>query len=89
MNPANYPCFAIVNRPTNRTDLYMLKILIVALLLAVIASLFSGLFFLIRDGGKTNRVINSLALRVALSVLLLLVILLSLWQGGLTLNPTP
>lgn len=67
----------------------MLKILIVALLLAVIASLFSGLFFLIRDGGKTNRVINSLALRVALSVLLLLVIVLSLWQGGLTLNPTP
>ncbi|HEV8078273.1 MAG TPA: twin transmembrane helix small protein [Marinobacter sp.] len=67
----------------------MLKILIVALLLAVIVSLFSGVFFLIRDGGKTNRVINSLALRVALSVLLLLVILLSLWQGGLTLNPTP
>jgi branched-subunit amino acid transport protein AzlD len=67
----------------------MLKIFIVALLLAVIVSLFSGLFFLIRDGGKTNRVINSLALRVALSVLLLLVILLSLWQGGLTLNPTP
>ncbi len=67
----------------------MLKILIVALLLAVIVSLLSGLFFLIRDGGKTNRVINSLALRVALSVLLLLVILLSLWQGGLTLNPTP
>jgi len=67
----------------------MLKILIVALLLAVIVSLFSGLFFLIRDGGKTNRVINSLALRVALSLLLLMVILLSLWQGGLTLNPTP
>lgn len=67
----------------------MLKILIVALLMAVVVSLFSGLFFLIRDGGQTNRVVNSLALRVALSVLLLLVILLSLWQGGLTLNPTP
>jgi branched-subunit amino acid transport protein AzlD len=67
----------------------MLKILIVALLIAVVVSLFSGLFFLIRDGGQTNRVVNSLALRVALSVLLLLVILLSLWQGGLTLNPTP
>ena len=52
-------------------------------------SLFSGLFFLIRDGGKTNRVLNSLALRVALSVLLLAVILISVWQGGLTLNPTP
>jgi hypothetical protein len=67
----------------------MLKILIVVLLLAVLVSLFSGLFFLIRDGGKSNRVLNSLALRVALSVALLAVILISLWQGGLTLNPTP
>jgi len=67
----------------------MLKILIVVLMLAVLVSLFSGLFFLIRDGGKTNRVFNSLALRVALSVALLAVIMISLWQGGLTLNPTP
>ena len=67
----------------------MLKILIVVLMLAVLVSLFSGLFFLIRDGGKTNRVLNSLALRVALRVLLLAVILISVWQGGLTLNPTP
>jgi branched-subunit amino acid transport protein AzlD len=67
----------------------MLKALIIILMLSVIASLFSGLFFLIRDGGKTNRVVNSLAVRVALSVLLLAVILLSLWQGSLTLNPTP
>lgn len=67
----------------------MLKFLIVVLMLAVLVSLFSGLFFLIRDGGKTNRVLNSLALRVALSVFLLAVILISVWQGGLTLNPTP
>jgi len=67
----------------------MLKILIVVLMLAVLVSLFSGLFFLIKDGGKTNRVLNSLALRVALSIALLAVILIALWQGGLTLNPTP
>lgn len=67
----------------------MLKVLIVVLMLAIVVSLFSGLFFLIRDGGKTNRVLNSLALRVALSVALLAVILLALWQGGLELNPTP
>lgn len=67
----------------------MLKILIVVLMLAILVSLFSGLVFLIKDGGKTNRVLNSLALRVALSVALLAVILLSLWQGGLTLNPAP
>ncbi|MCG7200368.1 twin transmembrane helix small protein [Marinobacter pelagius] len=67
----------------------MLKAVIVVLMLAVIASLFSGLFFLIRDGGKTNRVVNSLAVRVALSILLLAIILIALWQGSLTLNPTP
>jgi len=67
----------------------MLKPLIVVLLLAIMISLFSGLFFLIRDGGKTHRVVNSLALRVALSVLLLVVVLVSLWTGDLVLNPTP
>lgn len=67
----------------------MLKAVIVFLMLAVLVSLFSGLFFLIKDGGKTNRVVNSLAIRVTLSILLLAVILISLWQGALTLNPTP
>ncbi|MBC7192700.1 twin transmembrane helix small protein [Marinobacter sp.] len=67
----------------------MLKAVIVILMLAIMVSLFSGLFFLIRDGGKTRRVVNSLAVRVALSILLLAVILIALWQGGLTLNPTP
>ena len=67
----------------------MLKIVIVVLLLAVIASLFSGLFFLIRDQGRTRRVVNSLAVRVALSILLLAVMLIALWHGSLTLNPTP
>jgi hypothetical protein len=67
----------------------MLKIVIVVLLLAVIASLFSGLFFLIRDQGRTRRVVNSLVVRVALSILLLAVVLIALWHGSLTLNPTP
>lgn len=67
----------------------LLKILIVVLMFAVIASLFSGLFFLIKDDGSRRRVVNSLAVRVGLSITLLVVILLALWQGGLTLNPTP
>ncbi|MBZ0335412.1 hypothetical protein MARI_27330 [Marinobacter sp. JH2] len=67
----------------------MLKIAIVILLFAVIASLFSGLFFLIHDGGKTRRVVNSLAVRVALSVMLLVLLLIALWSGSITLNPTP
>jgi len=67
----------------------MLKIAIVILLLAVIVSLFSGLFFLIHDGGKTRRVVNTLAVRVALSVLLIALLLIALWSGSITLNPTP
>ncbi len=67
----------------------MLKAVIVVLMLAVVVSLFSGLFFLIKDGGKTNRVVNSLAVRVLLSILLLALILIALLQGSLTLNPTP
>ncbi|MBB5321813.1 twin transmembrane helix small protein [Marinobacter oulmenensis] len=67
----------------------MLKIIIVLLLLAVVISLFSGLFFLVKDGGKTRRVVNSLAVRVGLSVLLLVLILVALWTGDLSLNPTP
>jgi hypothetical protein len=34
-------------------------------------------------------VVNSLAVRVSLSVLLLAVVLIALWTGDLTLNPTP
>ena len=66
----------------------MIKAVIVFLMLSVVVSLFSGLFFLIKDGGKTNRVVNSLAVRVSLSILLA-VVLIAIWQGGLTLNPTP
>jgi branched-subunit amino acid transport protein AzlD len=77
-------------QPEQKTrEISMLKALIILLMLAVIVSLFSGLFFLIKDGGKTNRVVNSLAVRVTLSVLLLVVIILSIWQGSLTLHPTP
>lgn len=67
----------------------MLKVLIVVLMLAVIVSLFSGLFFLLKDDGKSNRLVNSLAVRVGLSLLLLALILVALWHGDLTLNPTP
>lgn len=67
----------------------MLKLIIVILMLAVVVSLFTGLVFLIKDGGKTTRVVNSLAVRVGLSVLLLALVLLALWQGDLSLNPTP
>ncbi|MDX1755976.1 MAG: twin transmembrane helix small protein [Marinobacter sp.] len=67
----------------------MLKAVIVLMMIAVLVSLFTGLVFLIKDGGRTNRVVNSLAVRVGLSLALIALIVVALWHGDLTLNPTP
>ena len=44
-----------------------MRLVIVVLLLAVAASLFSGLYFVGKDRGGTNRVLVSLSLRLGLS----------------------
>ena len=67
----------------------MLKTLIALLLLGIVISLFSGLVFLIKDDGKSKRLANSLAVRVTLAALFVIVILIALWTGELSLNPSP
>lgn len=57
------------------------KLIIVALLLAVVASLFSSAFFLIKDGSERKRVLTLLKVRVALSVSLVMFVLLSYHMG--------
>ncbi|HAQ25015.1 MAG TPA: DUF2909 domain-containing protein, partial [Pseudomonas sp.] len=42
----------------------MLKAVIVVLLVATLISLFSGLFFLVHDAGRTSRVVMALFVRV-------------------------
>jgi len=51
------------------------------MLLLVVGSLFSGLFFLYRDRGNGDRVVRALTLRVSLSLLLFLGLLLA-WHFG-------
>ena len=58
-----------------------MKLIVVVLLLAVIASLFSGLFFLFKDKGNSNRVVNALTLRVALSIGIFLLLMISYYFG--------
>lgn len=65
-----------------------MKILILVLLLAVIVSLFSGLYFVYKDKGQTNRAVISLTIRIALSVLVFVILIASYYfgwipQGGL------
>jgi len=49
----------------------MFTALILLVMLGILASLGRGLFFLVKDQGKTERTVTSLSIRVALSLLLL------------------
>lgn len=53
----------------------MFKLVIVLLLVGVIVSLFSGLFFLFRDRGAAQRTVKALSFRVGLSVALFALLL--------------
>ena len=58
-----------------------MKIVVILLLLAVIASLFSGLFFVYKDKGESNRAVISLTIRIVLSLVVFLILLGSYFFG--------
>lgn len=61
----------------------MLKAAIALMLIATVVSLFSGLFFLVRDGGNSNRLVNALTVRVVLAVMTLGLITWGFFSGQL------
>ncbi len=61
----------------------LLKILIALVFLAMVASLVAGAGFLIKDGGRSRRVLVSLKLRVALAALLLALLFYGFHLGSL------
>ena len=58
-----------------------MRIVIVIALVGILFSLGSALFYLMRDKGTTNRTVNALTIRVAISIALFLFILFSYWMG--------
>ena len=60
----------------------LIKVLIVAVLFAIILSLGSGLFHLVKDEGKSKRMVNALTVRITLSVLLFILLFIA-WSQGL------
>ncbi|MDY0329426.1 MAG: twin transmembrane helix small protein [Thiomonas sp.] len=58
-----------------------MKILILIAFLLIIGSLFSGLFFVMKDKGKSNRAVYALTFRVGFSVLLFLILIFSYKMG--------
>ena len=66
----------------------MLKAAIVLLLLATLGSLFSGLFFLVRDQGRGSRLVNALTLRALLAGATLALVAWGLFSGQLVSHVT-
>jgi hypothetical protein len=66
----------------------MLKAAIILLLLATLVSLFSGLFFLVKDEGRGSRVVNALTVRVILAAATLALITWGFYSGQLVSHAT-
>lgn len=60
-----------------------LKVTILLLLAALAVSLFSGLFFLMKDTDNSGRLVNALSVRIVLTVLVVGLIAYGFWSGQL------
>jgi hypothetical protein len=65
----------------------LIKYLIVAVLIAIVISLGSGLYFLLTDKGGSKRMVNSLTVRIGLSVALFVLLFIA-WYFDL-IQPHP
>ena len=57
------------------------KIAVVVMLLAIVVALFSGMFYLLKDGSDKRRVVKALSWRVGLQLALILFLVLAYFMG--------
>jgi hypothetical protein len=65
-----------------------MRLLVLLILLGIVASLGSALFYLARDHGKSNRTLRALTLRVGLSIGLFALLFVLYWLGLIEPNPS-
>ena len=65
----------------------MIKYFILFLIVAMLLSLFTGGFFLIKDKGQSKRTVYSLGIRVSIAVMLFVTILYGLITGQIGPGP--
>ena len=58
-----------------------MRIVILLLLFVVLVSLFSGLYFVYKDKGQSNRAVISLTIRIGLSLLIFAILIVSYAMG--------
>jgi len=66
-----------------------MKLFVIVVLLGIVASLGSGLVFLVKDKDDQRRVLRALTLRVALSVSLFLLLMAAWLAGWIQPNSAP
>jgi hypothetical protein len=59
---------------------------ILFVIVLIVASLFSGLFFLVKDRGETDRTVRALTVRIGLSVALVAILGVCFYLGILPLK---
>lgn len=57
------------------------KLIIVAFLIVILYNLGAGLYYMLTDKGRTDRTVNALTRRIAISVVLIVLIVLGIWTG--------
>lgn len=58
-----------------------MRYIIIAMLAIVVVSLFSGLFFIYRDRGQSNRAVKALTVRIVVSVSIMLLLIVAHYFG--------
>jgi hypothetical protein len=59
----------------------LVKIVIVATLIVIVGSLFSALFYLVKDKGTSHRTARALTVRISLSLILFILLMLGYFLG--------
>lgn len=58
-----------------------MKIVVILFLVFILGSLFSALYFLVRDKGQGERTVKALTVRITLSVVLFVLLMLGYYSG--------
>jgi predicted PurR-regulated permease PerM len=58
-----------------------MKIIVLLFIAFILTSLFSALYFMIKDKGRSDRMVKALTVRVALSVVLFALLMLGFYSG--------
>lgn len=62
------------------------NVVLAALLLVIVGSLGSGLYFVLRDGAGSNRAVKALTWRIGFSVAAFLLLMVAAWAGWIEPN---